>query len=86
MAQIVTPVPPDPQELANKRWYFAQKIRQCMTTVIQLRDDPVITDQTRDYELAHDYLDIAWHDLRKAFNELVPDEHKIGVPRAQRKR
>jgi hypothetical protein len=73
MTQVVTPVPADPKERETRNWYLAQRIRQLMTQVSTLRTevDPAAN------RTASEYLDVAWHDLRKSYNELVDEVYWI---------
>jgi hypothetical protein len=78
MSQIITPAPVGAQEQETQDWFEAQKYRQVIHHLELLRES--IDDKAR-----LDHVNRALHELREVFNDLVPDEQRMGLKRAARR-
>jgi hypothetical protein len=79
MPQVITPAAVDAdKDRESKNWFLAQKYRQLMNQLVLMRND------AEDAAMI-EQLDVAVNALRLVFNQLVPDEQRIGLKRAPRR-
>jgi hypothetical protein len=79
MPQVITPAAVDEaKDRESKNWFRAQIFRQLMNQLVLMRND------AEDAEMIAQ-LDVAVNALRLVFNQLVPDEQRIGLKRAPRR-